>query len=224
MANHLKGVLLDIDGTLVDSNNAHALAWEETLKEFGYRVQFGNVRRLIGMGGDKLLPELTGLQEDSPKGQRISTRRRELFKSRYLPAVRAFPGVRELLSRIRRDGLTIAIATSATKDEMSELLNVTGAEDIIQHETSSADAEDSKPDPDIIRAALRKSGLAPAEVVMVGDTPYDVDAATRAGVKTIALRCGGWGDTELAGAEAIYDSPADLLAHYDVSPLGRDGD
>lgn len=105
---------------------------------------------------------------------------------------------------------------------MEELLEVTGAGDIIEQQASSGDAEDSKPDPDIVLAALRKSRLAPDAVMMIGDTPYDIRAADDAGVRTIALRCGGWSNEELAGAAAIYDSPADLLAHYDFSPLGRD--
>ncbi len=220
MPSRLKGILLDIDGTLVDSNNAHALAWQEVLQEFGRVVPFEEVRRRIGMGGDKLLAELAGVQEDSPLGRRISSRRGDLFKSRYLPVLRPFPGVRELLSRMRRDGLKMVIATSAAEDEMKALLEIAGAAGIIEDETSPDDAGSSKPDPDIVQTALKKSGFDPGEVMMLGDTPYDVRAAAAAGVEAIALRCGGWRDEDLAGASAIYDSPADLLAHYDTSPLG----
>jgi HAD superfamily hydrolase (TIGR01509 family) len=217
----IRGVILDVDGTLVDSNDAHANAWVEALAEHGRQVAFKKIRPLIGMGGDKLLPEAAGIEEDSDEGKKISEYRSEVFKKKYLPVLKPFPGVRELLERMRGEGLKLVVASSAKKDELKHLLEIAGAADLIEGKTSSSDAESSKPDPDIIQAALDDSGLPPGEVVMLGDTPYDIESAGRAGVKTIALRCGGWDDSKLTGAIAIYDGPRDLLARYDSSPLGR---
>jgi HAD superfamily hydrolase (TIGR01509 family) len=217
----IRGVILDVDGTLVDSNDAHARAWVEALAEQGIEVSFEKVRRLIGMGGDKLLPRVAGLEEDSPRGKVISERRSEIFKSRYLHRLKAFPGTRELLLRMRGEGLKLVVASSAKEDELKPLLKIAGAADLIEEKTSSDDAENSKPDPDIVEAALKQSGFSSNEAVMIGDTPYDIEAASRAGLEVIAFRCGGWNDEELAGATAIYDGPADLLAQYDSSPLGK---
>jgi HAD superfamily hydrolase (TIGR01509 family) len=216
----IRGVLLDVDGTLLDSNDAHAEAFVQALAENGYSVPFTRIRRLIGMGGDKLLQEAAGLEEDDPAARRITGRHGEIFKEQYLPHLKPFPRVRELLTRMRESGLKLVAASSAKKEELGALLQAAGAEDLLDGQTSSTDVENSKPDPDIVRAALEKVGCPAAQVVMVGDTPYDVEAALRAGVAAIAVRCGGWRDEDLAGAVAIYDDPADLLARYDESPLG----
>jgi HAD superfamily hydrolase (TIGR01509 family) len=218
---HPKAVLLDIDGTLVDSNDAHAHAWIDALAEFGYQPTFERVRTLIGKGGDKVLPEITGIEKSSPRGKMISDRRSQIFKEKYLPSLHAFPQVPELLARMHRDGLRIVAATSAQEDEMNALLAITGGAQYFEQKTSSNDAPRSKPDPDIVEAALDKAGCAPREARFLGDTPYDVEAATRAGVPVIALRSGGWNDDDLRGAIAIYDDAADLLARYEESPLGR---
>ena len=212
---------MDVDGTLVDSNDAHARAWVEALAENGVDVPFEKVRPLIGKGGDKLLPEVSGIEEESPEGERIGSSRSKIFKERYLPNIKAFPQTRELLKRMRDEGLKLVVASSAKEDELTPLLEKAGAADLIEKKTSSDDAENSKPDPDIVKAALDKSGLAPDEVVMLGDTPYDIEAASRAGVRAMALRSGGWKDCDLSGAIATYDDTADLLAHYDSSPLKR---
>jgi HAD superfamily hydrolase (TIGR01509 family) len=217
----LSGVILDVDGTLVDSNDAHAAAWVEALAESGIHVPPEKVRRLIGMGGDKLLPHAAGIQEDSSLGERVSKRRAQIFKEKYLPNVHAFPGAQALLSRMHADGLRLVVASSAKADELQPLLRICGADKLIENKTSSDDADRSKPDPDIVQAALKQLQLGPGEAVMLGDTPYDIEAATRAGVPVIALRCGGWSDAELSGALAIYQDPADLLSHYTSSPLGR---
>jgi HAD superfamily hydrolase (TIGR01509 family) len=215
----IRGVLLDVDGTLVDSNDAHAHAWVEALDEHGIRVPFEKVRRLIGMGGDKLLPRVAGLSEETPEGAKLSRRRREIFKTRYLGSLRPFPRAKELLRRMRADGLRLAVASSAQQDELSALLRICGADQVIQGRTSSDDADRSKPDPDIVQAALANIGISAAEVVLLGDTPYDLESAGRAGVGLVAFRCGGWGDADFAGALAVYNDPADLLAHYDQSPF-----
>ena len=216
---HIYAVIFDVDGTLVDSNDAQARSWVDALKEFGYSVPYEKVRPLIGMGGDKVLPETIGVQKDSEKGKQISKRRSEIFKEKYLPNVRPFPDAQKLLDRMREQGLKLAIATSAQPDELRPLLQIVGAADLIEDKTSARDVKSSKPDPDVMQVALKRVGYPPNEVVMIGDTPYDIEAARKVGVGTIAFRCGGWSDSDLAGAIAIYNDPADLLAHYDSSPL-----
>jgi HAD superfamily hydrolase (TIGR01509 family) len=224
---HIRGVILDVDGTLIDSNDAHARAWVEAMAEQGYNVPLEKVRPLIGMGGDKVLPEVLGISKDSPLGKAISQRRAQIFKERYLlsaekrepTTLRPFPKARELLQRMRDSGLKLAVASSAQADELKDLLNIVGASDLVEERTSSQDARSSKPDSDVVQVTLQRIGLPPDEVIMLGDTPYDIEAARKVGVGTIALRCGGWSDDELRGAIAIYNDPADLLAHYDSSPL-----
>ncbi|HEX8906793.1 MAG TPA: HAD family hydrolase [Longimicrobiaceae bacterium] len=214
-----RAVILDVDGTLIDTNDAHAHAWVDVCNEFGFPVAFGKVRELIGMGGDRVLPRLTGLSEESEQGTLMKERRGKVFRERYLPSCRPFPGARELLERFRGDGMTLAVATSASADDMAALLKAAGVADLIEAKTSSADADSSKPAPDIVEAALESAEAGPDEAVMLGDTPYDVTASKRAGVRCVALRCGGWDDGALRDAAAIYDDPADLLAHYDQSPF-----
>jgi HAD superfamily hydrolase (TIGR01509 family) len=215
----VRGVLLDIDGTLLDSNDAHARAWVEAFAEFDKVVKFEDVRRLIGMGGDRLMPKLTGIDSESTLGEQISGRRRALFLQSYLPKLRPFPKVRELLETLRRRDLVLVIATSAGPDELEPLLRQAEIRDLIDEKTSSGDADESKPAPDIIEAAIERSGVSARELVMLGDTPYDVTASKRAGVPCIAVRSGGWNDADLADAVAIYADVADLLARLDESPL-----
>jgi len=217
----IHGVILDVDGTLIDSNDAHAHSWVEAMATYGYTVAFDRVRPLIGMGGDKVLPETVHLDKDSEQGKAISQKREEIFKERYLPHMRAFPGAQELIERIRKQGLKVAIASSAKPDELQALLQLVGAADLIKDKTSSQDVQRSKPDPDVMDVTIERMGLPANEVLMIGDTAYDIEAAQKVHVGTIAFRCGGWQDADLAGAIAIYDGPADLLAHYDSSPLAR---
>lgn len=219
MTRRAKVVLLDVDGTLIDSNDEHAQAWVDVGREFGIDIDFTHVRRLIGMGGDKVLPAVTGFEEDDPKGDKIKERRGEIFRERYLPKLKPFPDARELLERLRDDGYTLAVATSASKDDMDGLLKQAGIRDLIEEKTSSGDAEESKPDPDIVQAALEAADAKPEEATMLGDTPYDVEASGRAGVRCVALRCGGWDDADLGDAVAVYDDPSDLLARYAESPF-----
>ena len=218
----LHTVLLDIDGTLIDSNDAHARAWVDAFAEHGYVVPFEQVRPLIGKGGDKLVPELTGLDPESGEAERMSETRSELFLHRELPTLRATRGARALLERMTADGFELVVATSAQANEVQALLERTGVADLIELASSSDDAERSKPDPDIVQAALRMSGSQAAHSAMLGDTPYDVEAAARARVPAVALRCGGWwGDEAFAGAVAVYDDPAELLAKWEESPFRR---
>jgi HAD superfamily hydrolase (TIGR01509 family) len=178
--------LLDIDGTLLDSNDAHAWSWVQVLERHGRPVLFARVRPLIGKGGDKLLAELLGIGADEPLGRRLSEDRRRLFLERHLPRLRPTRGARELLQRMQRDGLALVVATSASGDELQALLRQAGVDDLIARSATASDAGHSKPDPDIVLAALRKSGVAAERALMVGDTPYDIAAARAVGVATIA--------------------------------------
>ncbi len=173
------------------------------------------------MGGDKVIPELTGLSAESPEGKAIAGKRGEIFKRDFLPHLEPTPGASALLEWLRDDRKTLVIASSANDDELDSLLEIAGASKLIEAATSSDDAERSKPDPDIVAVAIRRTGAPAGEVIMVGDTPYDVEAALRAGIDIIGVRCGGWSDKDLHGAIAVYADPADLLAGYDLSPFRR---
>jgi HAD superfamily hydrolase (TIGR01509 family) len=216
-----RAVIFDVDGTLVDSNDAHAYAWVAAFAERELEVDFDTVRRLIGMGADKLIPAATGLPETDPRLAGVGERRGEIFRSEWLPGLRPTPGAHELVARLRRDGFELAVASSARADELRPLLRVAGADALFDEKTTSDDAARSKPDPDIVAAALRRLAIDPADAIMIGDTPYDVEAARRAGVAIIGLRSGGWSADELAGAVAVHDHPGDLLAHLATSPLYR---
>jgi HAD superfamily hydrolase (TIGR01509 family) len=219
MNGRVKAVLFDVDGTLVDSNDAHARAWVKAFEEHGAKVDPIEVRRSIGMGGDKLMPAVSGIAEESPIGTKIAERRGEIFKREFLPSLRAFPGAGKLVEAITRRGLIAVAASSAQDDELKPLLEVAGAQSLMDATTSSDDADESKPAPDIVHAALRRARVQPSEAVMIGDTPYDVAAARSAGVRIIAFRCGGWLDPDLVGATETYDGPWDLLANLGNSLL-----
>ncbi len=216
-----RGVILDVDGTLIDSNDLHAHAWVDAFAELGHDIAYARVRPLIGKGGDKVLDELLGIAEDSEQGKALTERRSEIFDERYLHQVKAFPRTREFVQTLLDHGYKVAVASSAEREQLEDLLDRALVKDLIPKTTSSSEAERSKPDPDIVEAAQRKLGIPPEQLVMVGDTPYDVEAASRAGIDTVALRCGGWSDKELHGAIAVYEDPADLNAHFAESPLGR---
>ncbi len=221
-ARDLRTVILDVDGTLVDSNDAHAVAWVDVLRADGFSVAYDRVRHLIGMGSDKLLPTLTAINPDTPTGQRLAARHLDIFKRDYLPYIQPFPGVRALAVRMREQGLKLAVASSASSEVLGTLLDIAEVRDLIEYTTSNDDADRSKPDPDIVQATLRRTGEQPEHAMMIGDTPYDIEAAARAGIPAIALRCGGgWSEQDLAGAVGVYDDPLDLLLNYDDSPLMR---
>jgi HAD superfamily hydrolase (TIGR01509 family) len=174
----------------------------------------------VGLGGDNLLPAAVGISKDSPEGKTIAETRGKIFKSRYLPHLKPFPEVRPLLERMKKDGLKLVVATSSPQDEVQKAVEIVNAKDLLDDVTSASDAGKSKPDPDVVQAALDRVGLPAEDAVMLGDTPYDIQAAGKVGISVIAFRCGGFRDQDLKGALEIYDGPADLLAHYDESPLG----
>jgi HAD superfamily hydrolase (TIGR01549 family) len=213
------GVLLDVDGTLLDSNDAHAMAYVDALRAHDIQQSFERVRRMIGMGSDRILPILAEVEEDSDLGCRIQERKRAAFRERYLSGLKPVRGARELVEHLRARRLKLVVASSAGEEELGMLLKAANVDDLIEHATSSDDAEESKPAPDIVEAAVQRAGLPKEKLVMIGDTPYDIESARKAGVGIIAVRSGGWDDRDLGGALAVYDDPADLLAHIASSPL-----
>ncbi|HYP53231.1 MAG TPA: HAD family hydrolase [Pyrinomonadaceae bacterium] len=220
----IRAVIFDIDGTLVDSVDFHAEAWQRAFRHFGREVAFADVRRQIGKGGDQLLPVFFTKEELERFGEELEEYRGELYKREYLPRVVGFPSVRELFQRIKRDGKHIALASSAKKDELGTYKKIARVVDLVEEETSADDAERSKPHPDIFEAALAELGdVRPDQAVVVGDTPYDAEAAGKAGLRTVGVLCGGFPEQDLraAGCVRIYRDPADLLARYDDSPLAR---
>lgn len=218
----IEAVIFDIDGTLVDSVDLHARAWQRTFAKFGKNIAFEAVRTQIGKGADQLMPVYFSTQELDHFGEEMETYRGELFKEEYLPKVKAFPKVRQLFERLRGDNKLISLASSAKKDELERYKEIAQIGDLIDSETSSDDVEKSKPCPDVFNVALNQLEIDPENVAVVGDTPYDAEAARKARLKSIGVLCGGWTQSQLqrAGCIAIYRDPADLLTRYDESPLG----
>ena len=218
----LQAVIFDVDGTIIDSVDLHAEAWRVAFEKFGKIFPFHEIRRQIGKGSDQLLPVFFSKQELARFGEELDEYRGGLFKKDYLPRVQAFPRVRELFQRIKKDGKQIVLASSAKADELDVYKKIARIDDLIESETSSDDADRSKPYPDIFQAALaRLKGVAPENAVVIGDTPYDAEAAFKANLKTIGLLCGGWTEKELrdAGCVAIYRNAEDLLLQYDTDGL-----
>jgi phosphoglycolate phosphatase-like HAD superfamily hydrolase len=212
----LTAILFDVDGTLVDSNELHAAAWHEAFAHFDIEIPVDAIRGQIGKGGDNLIPALLPDLDDRKRDE-IDDYRSLLFKRDYLPRVVPFAGVRALFERLYGDGVRIVLASSSGADEVSYHLDLIGCRDLVFATTSADEADHSKPDPDIFNAALAKVARAEAsEALVVGDTPYDLEAAAKAGIRAVALRCGGFPDAALGGASAIYDGPADLLANYEA--------
>ncbi|HWT04072.1 MAG TPA: HAD family hydrolase [Pyrinomonadaceae bacterium] len=220
----IKAVIFDIDGTLVDSVDLHARAWQETFRHFGKEIPYEQVRHQIGKGGDQLMPVFFSEDELDEKGSEMEKYRGELYKREYLPKVRAFPRVRELFLKIKEDGLRLALASSAKEDELGAYKKIADIEDLVEEETSADDADKSKPHPDIFEAALERLGDVGAdEAIVVGDTPYDAEAAGKIGLRTMGVLCGGFPESELraAGCVQIFRGPADLLRRYDVSVIKK---
>jgi HAD superfamily hydrolase (TIGR01549 family) len=219
----LKAVIFDIDGTLVDSVDLHAQAWQEAFAHFGHQVEFSAVRSQIGKGGDQLMPVFLSKKEIDSRGEEIEEYRSKLYKQKYLPRVRGFPEVRQLIERLKGNGLDVVLASSAKSDELQTYKRIAEIEDLIDEETSADDAAKSKPHPDIFKAALDRLGVAASEALVVGDSPYDAQAARKIGLRTIGVLCGGFPEADLrkAGCIAIYRDPADLLRRFDPSVLIR---
>jgi HAD superfamily hydrolase (TIGR01509 family) len=214
-----EGCIVDVDGTLLFSNDAHAESWTRVLCEEGHRVSFEEVRTRIGMGGDRILAELAGVDDDSDEGRFLKDRRRALFLAEYVDDLVPTPGARELLLRLRERGVRLVVGTSADDQELRALLRSAGVADCFDDVTTSSEVDASKPAPDVVEAALAKLDVHRARVLMIGDTPYDVAAAKRAGVRSVALRTGGWPDEALTDAIAIFDAPLDAVLALDRAPF-----
>jgi HAD superfamily hydrolase (TIGR01509 family) len=217
-----QAVIFDVDGTLIDSVDAHTRAWVDAFAAFDIQADFDDVRGDVGKGGDQLMPGYLPPDALEAQGKAVEDHRTELFAREHLPGIQAFPGVRQLFERIRAHGLRIALASSAKAEELDRYLEITGVGDLIEGATSSDDAERSKPFPDIFLAALKKlPGVEPGEAVVVGDTPYDAEAARAAGMACIGVLSGGFPAESLTavGCAAVYQDVAELLREYDRSPL-----
>jgi HAD superfamily hydrolase (TIGR01549 family) len=218
-----KAAIFDVDGTLLDSVDLHALSWHEAMVKFGHDVSFEQARGQIGKGGDKLVPHFLSEEAQRDHGNEMEEWRSNRFKSQYLSMVRPFSAVPDLLRRVKDAGVRIAVASSAKKDELSKYLEIAGIGDLVDVTTSSDDVQESKPAPDIFEAVLNKLGVEGHEAVAIGDTPYDAEAARKAKIAIVGVLCGGFTESSLrqAGCVQIYPGPAALLACFGDSLLAR---
>ncbi len=222
MSEGSSAVIFDVDGTLVDSVALHAECWHETFAVFGKQIPASEISKQIGKGSDQLLPVFFSESEIARLGQEVDRHHGRLFHEKYIHKVRPFPKVPELLERIRHDGVFIALASSADRKDLEHYKRLAGIGELVDRETTSEDVEKSKPHPDLFAVALDALGAPPAEqVVVVGDSPYDAQAAERLGLRTTGLLSGGFTDEELrkAGCVEIYRDPEDLYRRYQESVL-----
>jgi HAD superfamily hydrolase (TIGR01509 family) len=220
----IRHLIFDIDGTLLDSVDLHAKAWAEAFAAFGITVSADQVRGQIGKGGDQLMPVFVPKERLEREGENLEKFRSELFTKKYLPEVKPFPGVRALFERLKAEGHVLALASSGKAEEVERYQEIAGIRDLVDVATNSDEAERSKPHPDIFEAALDKLGRpSRGQAIVIGDSPYDAEAAVKAGLPVIGVLCGGFPEAQLseAGCTAIYRDPQDLLDGYDASPLRR---
>jgi phosphoglycolate phosphatase-like HAD superfamily hydrolase len=218
---HINGAILDVDGTLADTNDLHAYAWVAAFEKYGLTVPFSKIRGLIGMGSDHLIPIVLG---DSPSPdifEQLTRDRLEIFDHVCLPHVTAFPGARALLTTFQHEGIPYVIASSAQRAELDAILSNAELSDLVPVLVCGDDVFHSKPSPDLVAEALAHIDLEPNRVAMIGDTPYDVKAALKNGVPCIAFRSGGWADYELNGALAIYNNVEELVHKFESSVFGQ---
>jgi HAD superfamily hydrolase (TIGR01509 family) len=211
--------ILDVDGTLVDTNYHHALAWYRAFIQHDVELPVWRIHRAIGMGGDQMIAALAGDETENEKGDDIRAAEKALYLA-MINEVRPLPDARRLLEVLKANGHTVVLASSAKAEEIDHYLDLLDAREIADDWTSSADVQRTKPDPDLVRTAMQKGGN--DDAVMVGDSVWDVEAANRAGIPTIAIRTGGFGVDELtqAGAACVFDSIGDLLDSLKETPLG----
>lgn len=222
----IKAILFDIDGTLVDSNDMHVLAWEEAFAGIGAAFDCQVVHDQIGKGADMLVPSLLPDLDEAAR-ERLGDAHGSIFKAKFLGEAEPFPQAHDLLAHAHKRGQRVVLASSASSAELDHYLDLLAARDLVETTTSGDDVKQTKPAPDIFATALAKlSGIGADEVIVVGDTPYDIEAAGKCGISAVAVRSGKFSDEVLqgAGAVAIYDDAAALLADYDNSPLGRPAD
>jgi HAD superfamily hydrolase (TIGR01549 family) len=209
-----KCFVFDVDGTLIDSNDFHALAWQKAFESKGKNVSLKQIRPQIGKGSDQLLPEFLSKEEIKELGDELDELQGRIFKREYLLQVRPFPKVRELFKAIRDADGKIALASSSDKADLEEYETIAQIKDLVEDTASSDDADKTKPAPDIFQAALRNLGNPPKNsVIVIGDTPHDAVAARRAGLAIAGVLCGGFSEADLKGhgCFAVYEDPADIL-------------
>ena len=213
--------ILDIDGTLVDTNYHHALAWYRAFRAHGEKLALWRIHRHIGMGGDHLVEALCGEQFERDKGDDVRADEKERY-SELIGEVEPFEGSRELIAELKDDGHTVVLASSAKSDEVDHYLDLLGARELVDAWTDSSDVEATKPEPDLVHAAMDKAGT--RDAVMIGDSTWDCEAAARAGIQTVAVRTGGFSKDELrdAGALMVFESIAELRERVRETPL-KDG-
>jgi HAD superfamily hydrolase (TIGR01549 family) len=212
--------ILDIDGTLVDTNYQHAIAWYRAFREHGLVLPIWRIHRHIGMGGDQLVSALAGDEVERERGDEIRDSEKGFYEQ-LIGEVEPLAGARELLERLADREISVVLASSAKEDEVDHYLDLLDARDLADGWTTSADVEQTKPEPDLVQAAVEKAGA--DEAVMVGDSTWDCEAAKRAGLQTLAVLTGGFSEQELrdAGAAAVYHSIEQLVERLDETPFGR---
>jgi HAD superfamily hydrolase (TIGR01509 family) len=215
----VEAALLDVDGTLIDANYQHALAWYRAFREHDIVLPIWRIHRAVGMGGDQLVPALVGEQVDKKKGDDIRDTRDGVYNSEFIDEVAPLEGAHDLIADLSGRGVRVVLASSSPEDEIEHYLDLLDAREVADAWTTKDDVEATKPAPDLILAALEKAQTKRA--VMVGDTPWDIEAARKADVDTICVVTGGWSNQELldAGAAAVYESVAELRAHLDEPPF-----
>lgn len=218
----ITSVIFQAENTLLDTVDLRAQAWQEIFREFGKGVPLDEIHKQLGTRGEQFLPVFWTNEELALAEEQIVERRRHLFKQKYLDRVEAFPEVRELCQRILRDGKEIALASSASAEELDIYKERAEIRDLLKGGPPRPNAKACKSALDIFEAALDQLGHpSPEETIVVGGTQYDIGTAAQSGLRVIALRCGGFSDEALRGALAIFDDPADLLARYDESPFTK---
>lgn len=212
-----KAFIFDVDGTLIDSVEAHARSWVETFAAFGKKVELEQARKLIGMGGDQFLGDYFTPEELEKNEEKIEKYRSDLFKKEFLNRLEPFPKVREFLETLRKEKIQIVLASSAKKDEVAAYKKIANIEDLIDDETSTDDAEESKPEPDIFQAAFKKLvNVEKNDVLIVGDTPYDAIAARKADFEIVGVLTGGWSIEELekSGCKKTFKDIAEVYENF----------
>ena len=217
----IEAVIFDVDGTLVDTVDLHTAAWVQTFRAFGVQADYAEVRSQIGKGGDQMMPVFLPAETIDLRGEEIEAFRSALYKREFMPRARAFDSVRPLFERLRADGKRVVIGSSCKADELDVYLRLADVADLIDGAATGDDAEHTKPFPDIFEAARAKVGVDASATAVVGDSPFDAQAAVVAGMKPIGVLCGGFPEADLraAGCVAIYAGPEDLLRRYEGSPL-----
>lgn len=212
-----RAALLDVDGTLIDANYQHALAWYRAFRRHRIVLPVWRIHRHVGMGGDQIVTALVGEQLDAEKGEEIRGTRDELYQE-LIDEVAPLEGARELIVDLKERGFTAVLASSSPQKEIDHYLELLGGPHVDAW-TTKDDVESTKPAPDLVRAALEKAGT--DDAVMIGDTPWDIEAARKAGIETVTVITGGFSEQELrdAGSAAVYESVDDLRRRLDEPPF-----